>query len=141
MKETELRLRNYVLINGNKSIIAGINIDSVLHVELTDDVRKRKAELAELDIVKPIPLTEELLLKCEGFKLCNGGDYSILKKYDGDDDMYYRTFRVEKRHNKKWLVCMPASAMSGYSTIEFQYLHQLQNLYFDLTGNELEVKF
>ena len=83
------------------------------------------------DRVKPIPLTEELLLKC-GFR----GSYS--------NELY---INIKKGTNLYSL---------GYNFIEnrcyldvdftfidldneIKYLHQLQNLYFVLTGEELKI--
>ena len=73
---------------------------------------------------EPIPLTEEILLKC-GFYQENGvmsyatQDYSSVKITYETLAKYYRLYPY---------------------TYRIDYLHQLQNLYFDLTGEELEVK-
>lgn len=81
---------------------------------------------------KPIPLTEEWLLKL-GFKKYtenkffigfNYGAYSVNKVGDAFDHWYLNhEFDGTKRicHNTR-------------------FIHQLQNLYFALTGNELELK-
>lgn len=77
-----------------------------------------------VDMFSPIPLTEEILLKCgfekAGIYYCMGGneDGGIVLKLN--DSMYY-----------------PIITSFG---IPIKYLHQLQNLHFALTGKELEVK-
>ena len=67
---------------------------------------------------KSIPLTEEWLLKF-GFKNNRLGLFDCVKV---GDDIGYHIYFIGK-HLK-----------------EVQYVHQLQNLYFALTGYELEIK-
>lgn len=79
-------------------------------------------DIKTLDTVYPIALTEEWMLKL-GFKLCL---------------------------NQEWLLCKGALCLNlGNNNIwEYGgkvltgpiYVHQLQNLYFALTGQELEIK-
>lgn len=64
----------------------------------------------------PIPLTPEILEKC-GFEKCSCGGWKHgihISKYD-NGKLYYKTVIIK-------------------------YLHQLQNLYFALTGEELTFK-
>ena len=76
------------------------------------------------EMFKPIPLTEEWLLKF-GFK--QFGDNSCkIKTLHGN--IYVDYFRN---------VCYPGN---NFSIHKFKYVHQLQNLYLALTGNELEIK-
>ena len=90
---------------------------------------------------KPVFLTDELLEKC-GFK-CDRVDYTeYWNRIDGDG--FHLDFFSLRRHD-------PAAYYSigrkhdGYFEIYTQrdvkiwYLHQLQNLYFALTGEELEI--
>jgi hypothetical protein len=96
---------------------------------------------------EPIPLTEELLLKC-GFVKDNIGGYWIelpsLKQQfktltiawcnDSPDHKWYAFFRDGKRdddRNNDAVVCLMRN---------MNYLHQLQNLYFTLTGQELNIE-
>lgn len=88
----------------------------------------------EEKLLKPIPLTEELLLKC-GMNEC-------------DDDA---VVRYVYRHDKfKMNIIIPSlkeyiiriyNLESGEQICgkDMHYLHQLQNIYFDLTGKELEL--
>lgn len=84
------------------------------------------------EIVDPIPLTEEILLKC-GFDNDNGNeDWS---NYDDEDE-------------DKFVLCgnfindgFVYTAGEGIPFAKpIKYLHQLQNLYFALCGKELEIK-
>lgn len=116
MKTEELRLGNLV------SNMNPRHNDSILTIESIGDnhevnVFYRKYLLSELE---PIPLTEEWLFKF-GFK----PEYSHW--WNGD-------FTIDK------------SAIGGYFLcdidihVAIKYVHQLQNLYFALTGEELTLK-
>ena len=75
--------------------------------------------------VNPVPLTEEILLKCgfvrRGITSNNGGKLTLHHK-----DNMYPNGRV---YWNSW--CILDSIP--------EHLHQLQNLYFALTGEELEI--
>jgi hypothetical protein len=71
-----------------------------------------------LDDLKPIPLTKEWLLKF-GVRIIQG-------RYYLDDIIFFeRNLRV----------CRPLCTRDY-----IKYVHQIQNLYFALTGRELEIK-
>ena len=118
MEAKELRLNNLVFF--------GINDKLQIHSIIPKDIRLMdKGEQlfkTESEWYQPIPLTEEILLKC-GFEKCNLlfiNDIipfvKIVKCGDYFDVIIGNVFYVKL-----------------YS------LHQLQNLYFTLTGQELEI--
>lgn len=81
----------------------------------------------------PIPLTPEILERC-GFEK-GFGEYALIQ------DSYPLRFREE---GEKYILSFHYFGSNGESNeeeiiCEFKYLHQLQNLYFALTGQELEV--
>lgn len=85
----------------------------------------------DIEKIKPIPLTEDILLKC-GFV-----QIAYLKNIDENfflttDAMGFR-LQVEKNHEDGYYIC------ESLSLNHIKYLHQLQNLYFALTGTELEI--
>lgn len=91
---------------------------------------------ASYKIIKPIPLTEEWLINF-GFEIyaksdvCNGwsiGENPVTKDY-------LMTLTWMKNENGSLAECF---YRNGHFVIK--YVHQLQNLYFALTGEELEVK-
>jgi hypothetical protein len=77
------------------------------------------------DSLEPIPLTPEILEKC-GFN--NFGK-----------DLIHSDFAIEKR--KDIAVLWPNEGCTETHNIKVpcKYLHQLQNLFFALTGEELEI--
>jgi hypothetical protein len=136
MKASELRIGNLIYWNIPQKenvphTVVGIRNDKPQTVPISLG--------KSIDDYKPIPLTEERLLlfgvvlfhNSTGTFGKNGwtisdtnGDF---KKDTGDiiKDGYWRLFIAEK----------PAHLLP-----KLQYVHQLQNLYFALTGEELELK-
>ena len=116
MKENELRIGNLVYIG-----------KEVNELELVDF-----ADLYENDTFKhfePIPLTEEWLLKF-GFK-----EFEI-------DECWYLVkdnFMFEKSGIVGFYEYMDINAVA-INEGRTKYVHQLQNLYFALTGEELTLK-
>lgn len=119
MKSNELKIGNYANINVSngeeivkitKGLITSIEKDCVY----INDIK------VELRFLEPISLTEEILLKCEFEKnfiddVFEIGEFSI---------------RVDE------LDCV--FMWNGFCIdINLKYLHQLQNLYFALTNEEL----
>lgn len=119
IQEQELRIGNKVLYNGEID-----EVYSIFHINgqmqpyrVLLQGGRDKDGFCLLDI-HPISLTSEILEKC-AFK--NGGSYWILNDviiYDGE---LYGDFTYKY----------------NYADKEIKYLHQLQNLYFALTGEEL----
>lgn len=119
MKANELRIGNYVLV---KYSTRPVEIK-----ELTESDVKLKNGFAEYSQLTPIPLTEEWLVRC-GFeyshRIGSRSFYSIRNLYIEicqDTCAVYYTDKGE-------LICYLKNA------------HQLQNLYFALTGEELTIK-
>lgn len=134
IKANELRIKNLVTLNEkqrkdlwNHQIhaqndffeVKTIYSDNDISIELDDEI----IDISEND-VDPIQLTEEWLLKL-GFKK-DGRDWELPN---------FR-FHVNKPINYNGFVFC-----NGYTVIteKIQYVHQLQNLYFALTGAELTV--
>lgn len=80
---------------------------------------------ASLDILTPIPLTEEWLLKF-GFKQTNGAFFEL------NGIGFIAGFSITDE--------FVLSGTFGPRHIHIYYVHQLQNLYFALTGEELKIK-
>jgi len=82
----------------------------------------------ELDYIKPIKLTEEWLINF-GLIETHYGEYILTNNYWG---IYFYYDKDEEY----WFV----NANNEYAICKFKYVHELQNLFFALTGNELEFK-
>lgn len=110
MEARELRIGNYVSINN-------------VFFPLTE---KRFARVLNKDTqVEPIPITEEWLEKLgfeNGSIEINNENHLICETLMDDDDFHW-----QYNFNNEGLVFI-------------EYIHQLQNLYFALTGEELELK-
>lgn len=74
----------------------------------------------------PIPLTEEILLKCGNWDITDGLICYDLVYDDVLDSWLFYVYSVEGRKINCALI---------------KHLHQLQNLYFALTGEELKITF
>lgn len=77
----------------------------------------------------PIPLTPKVFYKC-GFSDDIDRDAS---------DMIIGNFRIFAGHHEWWFwgTQSPPDDTNGRISVRLDYLHQLQNLYFALTGEEL----
>lgn len=122
MKANELRIGNYVLSECldskgyfEETRVTGIFWDEIHHdaIGMTKPIWEN-----EIERIKPIPITEEILLKF-GFE--NGIDEMTLTTESFC--IYWRKFEGHFEIN-------------GEKYFK-KYIHELQNLYFALTGKEL----
>lgn len=137
IKANELRIGNWILINGahygkvvsiEESRFATYNPCNRYTDGTTGDYWRY-----DTDYVNPIPLTPEILESC-GFKKEFDNVYSNKQKVK-DSDLYTLPFALFYHKNQ----CYHTSDFSRRNNFKpFRYLHQLQNLYFWLTGEELE---
>jgi len=113
MKATELRIGNYVYPFDDINLVDE-------KIIFRDFVKVSVKDLSDTNHLYPIPITEEWLLKF-GFK----------KHKAWDDSFYYLKSDVDI-----------FEYLSGFEHNDFhiKYVHQLQNLYFALTGEELKFK-
>ena len=126
MKANELRLGNLVTATLTNEIYE----IGIWALRVIEDGNYQNSYDTETKVYKPIPLTEEWLLKF-GFKKqldksFAKNDFSIFL------DKRFKTnlFLQENQEDFKWF---------SYE-LKVEYIHQLQNLYFALTGEELKIK-
>ena len=134
MNVTELRIGNWVktctpnmeiMIPDLNVPVQGITIFSEIEFNHSATVQGFKMNLNH---IVGIELTAALMLKC-GFKRKN------FSKQTKDD------YWIHDKLPKELTYYLPYGTMSMYiSNIPIKYLHQLQNLYFALTGGELIIK-
>lgn len=118
MIENELRLGNYLLGYDNNYFTWDYG-----HYDLCS----KGIDADELGM--PIELTEEILLKC-GFAEFYKSDFSVKLECIKNP-----IFEFVRRNHKDWNL-----RIKGETHKHIKYLHQLQNLYFSLTGKELEIE-
>ena len=88
--------------------------------------------MEKIEAFQPIPLTEEIILKCS-FSMKYGTDpqeQNALKVFS------LKNLEILKFELDKFFFF---STGKGLIHTNIKYLHQLQNLYFALTGQELEI--
>lgn len=130
MKASELRILNYVKSVLYKDILQ-INV-----IDLCGVVGIQGGGILDMKHIEPIPLTEEWLVKFKEWKKednlyvirLDTINYSLRPDYINNDGELCWEFYVHNIRGEK----------VGCAYIK--YIHQLQNLYFALTGEELTIK-
>lgn len=114
--KTELRCGNWVncsIYNGNKDV----------------NIQFEFQEYKYIHLFKPIPLTEEILLKC-GFE----------KLGEEESDIFFRLYLGFKFGNHFFITGnIENGGFYCHGDKNLKYLHQLQNLFFAVGGSELSI--
>ena len=130
MKVTELRINNLVNYGVNVVPIKSIHTESFLKNEVSVYVElneKLSNYCLNIDEITPIPLTEEWLLK-----------FGFEKEVDRIDIFTKQRLRIWKGYNGKSLCYLvDEDNENGYYLKDIEYIHQLQNLFYALTEEEL----
>ena len=132
MKVNELRIGNWVECKAC-FITLRLRVDEIVKVNCDYSIRMSPDGIHHIeslvDRLNPIPLTEDILTKLgfdkdeDGYKGCIELSYgNTLLGYPDDNELY--------------LSINSAEYGIGQS---IRYLHQLQNIYFDLIGKELKI--
>jgi len=116
MKANELRIGNLVLLTKD-------DFKTEKEYRL-DGIDIYKLDESECIDIKPIPLTEEWLLKF-GFRKSDKND-----EFGGYLSPYLPNGNRVRVKNNTW--------QSQHLEVKIEYVHQLQNLYFSLTNEELK---
>ena len=134
MKASELRIGNYVNVPNYEQ--CPFRIDAFEHcsekfIKVAQEVKLNGFEVHPItwygDNLQPIPLTVEWLLKF-GFE--KSGLWTYVIELQGNLKLVYYL------GEKGWSIGF--KSYSDFSNL--YYVHQLQNLYFALTGKELTIK-
>lgn len=132
MKANELRIGNWVFDKLNK-------VSQIEHISKDGEIKYSTilyeydgASYIDIDTAKPIPLTEEWLLKF-GFEI------NPEKIIDDKETNEYRCndFTMVIQNGKFYAT---NGGIELISELSIEYVHQLQNLCFALTGEELIMK-
>lgn len=119
IKASELRIGNYYQDElGNVKVVTPNTIEDVWN--------------AQRSWCKPIPLTEEWLerlgfikqdFRMSGCHVYQKGVHRVLKSFTNPDSFYS--------------MCIDGVSPPTWSISDFEYVHQLMNVYYSLTGEEL----
>ena len=122
MKANEFRVTNFVNYNGEMFPIIFIGLDSVVLIR-----KDQSTFTVKLDRIKPISITDKILLSC-GFKKrksCFGyWIYEIM--------FQHTVFSVEEVD-----LGLCYFYIGNTHVTQTRNVHELQNLYFSITGEEL----
>jgi hypothetical protein len=139
----ELRLGNiiftnhYELVNGVAVLVQRITIiDSILNDSINYDPIARESYCSIKDCF-PIPLSEEWVRKFGMESLDMEIDYVEWGFDNGTNTLFHI---IQDGIGKDFPFYLEYDLGFGNERREIKYVHQLQNLYFALTGEELEIK-
>lgn len=129
MKANELRIGNIINAYGYDVFVKKIENDSV-SFDCNSDQGRPVYDDIFIEDANHVPLTEEWLVKLglNRYAKDNWGNF----RYKFSDDRY----EIRKQHNDTELQVL----FEGNGLVWVKYVHQLQNLYFALTGEELTSK-
>jgi hypothetical protein len=145
MKVNELRIGNYIrqvkTHNGfdwdKIRTVAAINKECYLSVNVLEEGESGVTlSKLKLDRFEPIPLTEEWLVKFGFVRIKR--PFNVDKMPEGTIDYYHN------KHNyyyNKGSMFLDQGNDEGWNVdLKIEFVHQLQNLHFALTGEELTLK-
>jgi hypothetical protein len=133
IQANELRIGNWVNYCGAIDFVTVINTDD----ENFEFINTTSYSNISLEDIKPIPLTEEILLKCGFIKDFNQFFSPIVLLLNDSLEMYADN---QDNYSLVNLFTIPIyEDCDTFNLLQIEYLHQLQNLYFALTGTELEI--
>jgi len=120
MKANELRIGNYFIGYDKTLLQVDTRFFALIHAG---------AEVDEL-VKEFVPLTEEWLLK-----------FGFTKDYKKENWIGYFPLMLKKSLQTHWSVRIICNNVKDHfsTTAEIKHVHQLQNLYFALTGEELKL--
>ena len=127
MKATELRIGNWVEIKNQE-------VKTYAQVEGTGNLQHVAGQLWSIEELKPIPLTEKWLERF-GFEKVRFDDNYWFEKQAGDFSLITNDIGKIAFNEKLDHVFISETIQPKIKTI-----NQLQNIYFALTGEEIELK-
>lgn len=123
MNKTEARIGNFIKYGTHEVILSGIDKDGRVWTDPVLD--------GYIDNYEGIPLTEDWLI--------NFGFEKESKEYFNRETKYANLLLFYSEHHNKYWYFADVERRQYNSTLPILYVHQLQNLYFALTGKELSV--
>jgi len=127
MKATGLRIGNILSFSGEP---VAINAGFIHDCDYWNKNPERQ-DAVSFENVEPIPLTDEWLEKLGALK-DEYGDVFIEVDSDSDTRLYLST--------KRYIQLVKSYHCPMFDYEHIKHVHQLQNLYFAITGEELTIK-
>lgn len=121
MKAEELRLGNFIQVRKGKIV------PMIIH-DLNLMLEWERVKYSRTPPIRPVPLTEEWLLKFGARKINHIYGYT------------FWTFHNTKQNNCLIDIYENRTEVNSRGVFHCEYVHQLQNLYFALTGEELTIE-
>jgi hypothetical protein len=134
MKTNELRIGNYLKGKQGHVIVSEIRTNN--SVKIHDNTSSFSVGICLI----PIPLTEEWLLKFgfEDIGLNMSCSNWLVKEQKG---IWRQAIRIAyNERSEEWSLTLECVSPPTLSIATIKYVHQLQNLYFALTGKELIIE-
>lgn len=136
MKAQDIRIGNLLTHtneNGTFNIVVKEILESGINTHFNNGTW-----FIELDNIKPIPLTEEILLK-SGFGMRDDQYFLIIPTGVASNSIYLE-FEIAKGDvfGSMWIDKETKNTRKIF--LEIQCIHQLQNLFFALTGEEIKIE-
>ena len=126
MKVEELRVGNYLEKDGKIEMVSSIHSDNTIRLQENKNANCHGCYSLNKPIIKPIPLSEDWMLNFNFEQQTS--DYFVID-LAGFSMRYYYNFS-----GSTWKFELEDKI------IELYYVHQLQNLFHSLTGEELTLK-
>lgn len=132
MRVETLRIGNLLEHDGIIREVSSLHSDNTLRFK--DENSSIGCFKATMNTINPIEITEEILLKC-GFEKFNDNCFMINYNMQCQLFIFSNKTQVGVVNN----INVPFYYMFNGLIHTLQYLHQLQNLYFALTNQELTI--
>lgn len=126
IQPNEIRIGNLVLCEGKEAQVECVRRGEII----VGQTGKTVYFLARMTDIKPIPLTEEVLLRC-------GFESSSIDELDPNGIFLFMDLGLITLDQSE---CKTYLTDQATGTLRIEFLHQLQNLFFALTGEELEYR-
>jgi hypothetical protein len=136
IKAKELRIGNRIYeiqgVYDSDNDCFNFNDDDKVEVLVNLDTLKQLSVIHghDYEVFEPIPLTSEILERY-GFEKCYNSPYTLRYEYALNPKIGAGWNLVNNHFSVRYI---------SENFTHIKYLHQLQNLYFALTGEELEIK-
>jgi len=122
LKASELRIGNLLKLENKNVLVRWVKPEKIDTIELGVNY---PSAIVDLERLKPIPLTEEWLVKL---------GFIENKKWFYKSNFLLGYLSTDDNLQAEWKF---GGTEGGWNLINIKYVHQLQNIYFALTSDEL----